>query len=180
VSGRGLWPCGTLGKLHGLRGEFYLNVAVDGLERLERGTEFFLACPAGRGAAGEERLVPCTAMRAGGTDQRPLVLLDLAGTREQALALQGCELLAAGGDLDERPHYVVGDLLGLRVETASGRMLGEVDDVLETPAHEILQVRTPQGAELLVPLVDELVEVDEAAGVARVVDGLLDEPEEDA
>jgi 16S rRNA processing protein RimM len=173
VSGRGLWACGTLGKVHGLRGELYLNLAVNGLLHLERGTEFFLHCV--RGGEGDERLLPCEVRRAGGTDQRPLVLVDLAATRDEALALQGCELLAAGGELDELPHYVVGDLLGLPVETVSGTALGTIEDVLETPAHEVLRVRAADGSELLLPLVPELVEVDEAAGVARVVDGLVDE-----
>ncbi len=92
------------------------------------------------------------------------------------MAIQGAELLAAGGDLDRLPHYRVGDLVGLRVETASGRVLGEVADVVESPAHELLDIRTPGGGSQLVPLVDELVTLDD--GVLRVVDGLLDDPDE--
>ena len=67
-------------------------------------------------------------------------------------------------------------MLGLRVETVSGSLLGEVADVIESPAHEIVQIRTPDGGSQLVPLVDELVSVDKEAGMLRVVDGLLDEP----
>jgi 16S rRNA processing protein RimM len=107
------------------------------------------------------------------------VRLDLAQTREAAIALQGMELLAAGGELDALPFYRVGDLIGLRVETAAGRLLGEVSDVLEAPAHEILQVRAPDGASLLLPLVEELMSVDAEAGVLRVVDGLVDAPAEE-
>ena len=164
-----LWSCGVLGKVHGLRGELYLNLAPGGLERLERGERFYVDDE----GAGEPR--PCRLTRAGGTDRRPLVLLDLAATREEAIALQGHELLAAGGDLDEQPHYRVGDLLGRPVRTASGRLVGEVRDVLEAPAHEILVVRAPAGADVLIPLVDELLSLEEDGLV--VVDGLLDEPE---
>jgi 16S rRNA processing protein RimM len=103
------------------------------------------------------------------------VLLDLATTREEAIALQGLELLASGDELDRQPHYRVGDLLGLPVETASGVLLGTVRDVLETPAHEILAVRAPDGSDVLIPLVDELVTPED--GLLRVVDGLLDEAE---
>ncbi|MBE0528807.1 MAG: hypothetical protein IH629_06360, partial [Thermoleophilia bacterium] len=96
---RSLWTCGVLGKAHGLKGELYLNLVPDGLERLRMGTDFYVA---GEGA-GEPR--PCAITRAGGTDRRPLVLLDLAATREQAIALQGFELLASSEELDEQPHY---------------------------------------------------------------------------
>ena len=177
---RGLWACGILGKVHGLRGELYLNLSPDGLEHLRLGAEFYVARPDQDVPEGAERLVPCAVARAGGTDRRPLVRLDLAPTREAAIALQGMELLAAGGELDALPFYRVGDLIGLRVETAAGLLLGEVGDVLETPAHEILQVRAPDGASLLLPLVEELVSVDAETGVLRVVDGLLDEPAEES
>ena len=169
MSESALWSCGTLGKVHGLKGELYLNLSPGGLERLRLGTRFHVA---GEGA-GEPR--PCAVTRVGGTDRRPLVLLDLAATREAAIALQGLELLASGDELDEQPHYRVGDLLGAAVETASGRLVGSVSDVLETPAHEVLAVRGPDGDEVLIPLVDELVSLED--GVLRVVDGLLDETE---
>ena len=162
-----LWTCGVLGKVHGLRGELYLNLAAGGLERLELGTRFFIA----EEGVGEPR--PCAVTRAGGTDRRPLVRLDLAATRDEAIALQGLELLAAGDALDARPHYRVGDLLGLRVETASGRAVGVASDVLESPAHEVLVVRAPSGPDVLIPLVDELVTHD--GDVLRVVDGLLED-----
>jgi len=165
--------------VHGLHGELYLNLSPEGLERLSKGADFFVARPDEDAAEGAERLIPCAVTRAGGTAQRPLVRLDLARTREEAIALQGMELLAAGGDLEALPFYRVGDLIGLRVETAAGHLLGEVSDVLEAPAHEVLQVRTPDGASLLLPLVEELVSVDAAAGVLRVVDGLVETPAED-
>jgi 16S rRNA processing protein RimM len=164
-----LWSCGTLGKVHGLKGELYLNLGPGGLERLQLGERFFIS----REGAGEPR--PCVVTRAGGTDQRPLVVTDLAATREAAIALQGCELLATGDELDGRPHYRVGDLLGLPVRTASGRLVGEVRDVLESPAHEILAVRAPDGPDVLIPLVDELLSLTDDGLV--VVDGLLEEPE---
>lgn len=170
-----LWSCGTLGKVHGLHGELYLNLAPRGLDYLDLGTRFYVA-PSSSAGGDADRLVPCVVTRAGGTDRRPLVRLDLASTREQAAAVQGAELFAAGGDLDLLPHYRVGDLVGLKVETVSGRLLGEVADVVESPAHEVLDIRTPEGGSQLVPLVDELVTLE--GDVLRVVDGLLDDPDE--
>lgn len=167
MSDPSLWSIGTLGKVHGLKGELYVNLAPGGLERLELGERFYLVAE----GAGEPR--PCAVARVGGTDQRPLVLTDLASTREQAIALQGLELLAAGDELDEQPHYRVGDLLGLSVRTTSGHLVGEVRDVLEAPAHEIVAVRAPDGGDVLIPLVDELLTLQD--GVLVVIDGLLGE-----
>jgi 16S rRNA processing protein RimM len=173
MSTPGLWACGILGKVHGLHGELYLKLAPDGLRCLSLGTQFFVAAKDEHVPEGAERIIPCAVTRRGGTDQRPLVRLDLAGTREEAITLQGMELLASGVELDALPHYRVGDLLGLPVETAAGRHLGEVSDVLEAPAHEILQVRTPDGSPLLLPLVDEIVTVE--GGLLRVIDGFLED-----
>lgn len=167
-----LWSCGVLGKVHGLHGELYLSPASEGVEWLELGERFFVGPPANSSSAEPS---PCRVERVGGTDQRPLLRLDLATTREQAIALQGRELFASGEALAARPHYRVGDLIGLRAETADGVDLGVVADVAQTPAHELVVLKTADGKELLVPLVDELVEVDLEAGLLRVVAGLLDD-----
>jgi 16S rRNA processing protein RimM len=169
----GLWACGIIGKAHGLRGQVYLNLAPAGLQRLSVGTQFYVARTDAQAPEGAERIIPCAVTRTGGTDQRPLVLLDLAQTREEAIALQGMELLASGAQLDAVPHYRVGDLLGLPVETTAGRRVGAVSDVLETPAHEILQVRGPHGQTVLLPLVDEVVTLGD--GVLRVADDFLED-----
>jgi ribosomal 30S subunit maturation factor RimM len=163
------WVCGTLGKVHGLGGEMYLNLAPGGLAYLTRGERFSVSDETGGG----ER--PCAVMRAGGSDARPLVTLDLAASREEAIALQGLTLLASGGALRTLPHYRVGDLIGCAVrEEGSGAALGEVSDVLTAPAHEILELRPPGGGPaLLVPLVEELVWQDEPGGLT-VRAGLLD------
>ncbi len=163
------WVCGTLGKVHGLGGELYLNLAPGGLEYLTRGERFRVSDE----KAGVER--PCAVRRAGGTDARPLVALDLAASREEAIALQGLTLFASGGALDALPHYRTGDLIGRAVrEEGSGAALGEVSDVLAAPAHEILELRPPDGGPvLLVPLVAELVWPDGSGGLT-VRAGLLD------
>ncbi len=163
------WVCGTLGKVHGLGGRLYLNLAPGGLGYLDAGVRFVVCDERG----GEMR--PCILRRAGGGDARPLIELDLASSREEAVALQGLTLLASGGELDEIPHYRTGDLIGRRVrEQGSGAGVGTVSDVLASPAHDILEVRLSSGgSSLLVPLVRELVWEDDDGGLT-VRAGLLD------
>ena len=165
-----LWSVGVLGKVHGLKGELYLNLAVDGLQRLEAGERFFL--PPGRAP---ESPVPARSRAWAARTSAPSLSPTLRPREKRPSPCRGSSFLASGAGLDQQPHYRVGDLVGLPVRTASGRLLGEVSDVLEAPAHEILAVRAPDGSELLLPLVDELVRLTDDELV--VVDGLLDEPE---
>jgi 16S rRNA processing protein RimM len=162
----GLWPCGVLGRPHGLHGEIALGPLPDGVSYLEQGTEFFLS----RG--GEDEPVPVRLERIGGSDRRPLLRFDGIDSRDQAATLSGSLLLAAGGPLDELPQYVVGELIGLRA-VCGDRELGVVADVLQGVVHDILQIAGDDGVEVLVPLVDELVTVDEDAGLVIVREGLL-------
>lgn len=175
MSAPGLWACGSLGKVHGLQGELYLNLYPGGLEYLHRGTRFWVAGVSDAAVEASESPRECLILRLGGTDRRPLVRLDLAASREQAIALQGRELLASGDELDAIPHYSYAGLIGLRVETTGGRFLGTIRDIVQTPAHEVLEIEAPGEGAVLVPLVDELVTIDAEAGVARVIEGLLDE-----
>ena len=161
-----LWPCGTLGRPHGLHGELYLELLPDGLHYLAAGEEFFVVSEGG----GEPSSVRVS--RAGGDDRHPLLRLEGVETREQVAAFSGRLLAAAGGDLDDIPAWRVGDLIGLRAD-CGGRDLGVVTDVMQAVASDILKIEAPGSEAVLVPLVDELVQVDLEAGLLHVRDGLL-------
>lgn len=160
-----VWPCGTLGKAHGLHGEIYLELLPHGLEYLEAGERFALS------RDGEEPL-PIEVRRVGGDPRRPLLRLGGVETREAVIALSGSLLLASGGTLDELPAWRGGDLLGLRAEY-EGRGLGVVSDILQAPAADVLEITAPDGEKILVPLVEELVTLDLDGGRLVVREGLL-------
>jgi len=96
------------------------------------------------------------------------VLVELLGvdTVEAAEALRGATVWMARADLPplETGAYYVADLIGSRVETVAGKVLGELSDVLETGAADVYVVRGEAG-EVLLPATREVVrEVDVAAG----------------
>jgi 16S rRNA processing protein RimM len=161
-----LWPCGTLGRPHGLHGEQYLELLPNGLEYLTAGEEFFVLSDGG------EEPSPVRVSRAGGDDRHPLLRLEGVETREQAAAYSGKLLAAAGGELDDIPAWRVGDLIGLRAD-CGGRPLGVVTDVMQAVASDVLKIEAPGSEPVLVPLVDELVQVDLEAGLLHVREGLL-------
>jgi 16S rRNA processing protein RimM len=163
----GLWACGTVGRAHGLGGEFYLDLLPGGLACLSGGERFFVE------PADADAPRPVALTRAGGTDLRPIVRLDGVASREAVQGLHGAVVLAAGARLDEGvDHYPVSELVGARVLTGATE-LGVVADVLMNPAHDIIEVVAPDGAHTLVPFVADLVEVDRERCVITVREGLV-------
>jgi 16S rRNA processing protein RimM len=74
-------------------------------------------------------------------------------TPEQADALKGTDLFADRARLPSLPddEFYHADLIGLTVVDTGGAVLGRVAAVLNHGAGDILDIRTPGGAELLIP-----------------------------
>lgn len=85
---------------------------------------------------------------------RPLLKLAGIDDMSAAQALQWETLEYVGDDRPEleEDEFFIEDLIGLRVVTSDGKELGEVEDVLEMPAHDVLQI-----GDVLVPMVKEFV-----------------------
>ena len=146
---------GRVAKAHGVTGEVVVDVRTDD--------------PAGRFAAGsvlrgrkprggpERNFVIDTVREHGG---RLLVRLNGVGDRNAADELRGTLFLVESGDLppiEDPDEFYDHQLEGLAVRTVAGEALGTVTEVLHTAAGELLSVKTPEGAELLVPFVSAIV-----------------------
>lgn len=89
---------------------------------------------------------------------------DLLITREQAVEL--------GPD-----ENFIADLIGLSVVTDEGKLLGILDDVLQTGANDVYSVKTGEGKELLLPAIKECVlnvDLEKKEILVHILDGLLD------
>ncbi|HEX2015361.1 MAG TPA: ribosome maturation factor RimM [Solirubrobacteraceae bacterium] len=142
---------GRVGRAHGLDGSFYVTGARGSL--LSAGIQVAVA--------GQPRRV----VRRAGTDQHPILRVEGCESREAAQALRGKEIVvdsAAVPQLAEQEFWAE-ELEGCQVD-AAGRPMGTVRRLVELPSCEVLEVHTPGGRELLVPLVrDAIVSVDIAA-----------------
>jgi 16S rRNA processing protein RimM len=108
------------------------------------------------------------------------VILKLAGvdTRNQAEALVG---LAVEGDRVRFPELPEGEyywfqVLGLPVvNAADGALLGYLEDIIPTPAHDVYVVRQGEREVLLPAVEDVIVEINLVEGVVRAAppEGLL-------
>lgn len=87
-------------------------------------------------------------------------LVDLEGISDRSLAaeLRGKELVLDRTELDdlEEDEFYVGDLIGLEAIGDDGEGKGVVEEVVETPAHEILVLRK-EDEEIYVPFTREHV-----------------------
>lgn len=164
---------GRVGRAHGLRGQVFVEVRTDEPENRLAPGSVLLTDP---GPAG-----PLT-IDSGKVHSGKLVV-QFAGVadRTAAEALRGVFLLAEV-DPDARPEdddeWYDHQLVGLDAVRADGSPVGEVREVLHLPGHDVLAVTTPDGREVLVPFVAEIVpEVDVAANrlVVTPPPGLLDE-----
>ena len=111
---------------------------------------------------------------------KPVVRLTGIEDRNAAEDIRGMDVSIYAKDMEELPegeHYVR-DLIGCRViDTADGREVGILKDVIQNTAQSILEVETAEGRSVLIPAVDAFMRgIDEEAGIIEVelIPGFLD------
>ncbi|MDP9317246.1 MAG: ribosome maturation factor RimM [Chloroflexota bacterium] len=155
---------------HGVRGQLKLHTITSRPEHLQRVKTVFIG----------EGLTPYSLRRAA-VHKGAVMIVTLAGvdTREGAEALRGQEVYMRQSDaapLDE-DEYFLHDLPGLNVQTTAGTVVGVVKEVIETGANEVLVVTRPEGGEVLIPMIKDIVkQLDLAGGLVMIdpIPGLLD------
>jgi 16S rRNA processing protein RimM len=166
---------GRVAKAHGVTGELVVDVRTDDPDaRFVPGAQL-RGRPSKSGA--ERRFVIESVRPHGG---RLLLRLDGVADRTAADALRGTLFLVDTEDLppiEDPDEFYDHQIEGLQVRTVDGADIGKVAEVLHTAAGELLSVKTPGGAEILVPFVTAIVpRVSLADGVVEIdpPEGLLD------
>ena len=150
-----LVPVGRVGRPHGIDGAFFVEGPSDRSELYAKGSELYVD---GRPA----RVV--VSRRGGGN--RPVIKLDRPAERGVALAVPRDSLPALGED-----EYYAFQLVGLAVEEEGGRFLGRVEQVVDYPANDVLEL----DSGLSLPLVEACVRtVDLEGGRIVVAPGFTD------
>lgn len=138
---------------HGIRGEVKVESMTDFPERFARGSRVYLG-------SGTDDLAarPVEIMAARQHRGVMLVKLNIVPDRNVAETLRGQYLLipeAEAMPLGEHENYAH-DLIGLRVETTTGEVLGELKEIVFTRANDVYVVEGPSG-EVLVPALRDVV-----------------------
>lgn len=136
---------GFIGAPHGVRGTIRVRAAGTG-QHLRESIEPLID--------GRRHRI----LRARPTPKGYLVDLEGVTDRSQAVALRNKELTLDRSELDdlEEGEFYVGDLVGMTAVDEAGENLGVISEVIETPAHEILLLRS-ETKELYVPFTLEHV-----------------------
>ncbi len=167
---RDYFVVGKIVGAHGVRGEVKVSLMTDNPERFRPGARLFLE--SGEGP------VPVEVVSARPHKGMMLVKLASVPDRNAAELLQWRQLLipeAEAMPLGEHENYAH-DLIGLNVETVQGEALGEIAEILFTPANDVYVVAGPGGELLLPALRDVVLRVDLEAGkvLVKIPDGLRD------
>lgn len=165
---------GRIAKAHGVTGELVVDVRTDDPEdRFAVGSVLRGRKP--RGGPERTYVIETVRQHAG----RLLVRLTGVADRTAADELRGTLFLISTAQLppiQDPDEFYDHQLEGLSVQTVDGTAVGTVSEVLHTAAGELLSVKTPEGAEVLVPFVSAIVTaVSLAEGTVQIdpPDGLL-------
>lgn len=113
--------------------------------------------------------------------QKNMVILKLKGIddidtaetfRNRVLTVPREEL----GELPEGTYYIC-DLLGCEVFTVDGTLLGKIDDIIKTGSNDVYSVRSGEGKQILIPVIDEVmrgVDIENKKITVQPLKGLID------
>jgi len=158
---------GRIGPAHGLKGEVFVEPRTDEPER--------------RFAAGETLRTASGSLTVASSrthSGKLVVRFDGIDGRNEAEAARGTELtcLVDPSEMPEDPEeFYDHQLIGLRVETIEGEVVGDLERVQHGAAQDLLVIRTPVR-EVLFPFVAAFVPQVDVAGGRIVIDdksGLL-------
>ncbi|MGW0733455.1 ribosome maturation factor RimM [Streptomyces sp. NPDC002851] len=164
---------GRIGRAHGIKGEVTIEVRTDEPElRLAPGAVL---------ATDPANVGPLTIAAGRVHSGRLLLRFDGVRDRNAAEALRNT-LLIAEVDPDELPDepdtYYDHQLMDLDVVTTEGQEVGRVTEISHLAAQDLFIVERPDGSEVMIPFVEEIVteiDLDQQRAVIDPPPGLIDD-----
>jgi 16S rRNA processing protein RimM len=163
---------GRIARAHGIRGQVIINPETDfPAERFRPGAELFVQ----RDGSIQSVTVTAARFHAG----RPIIALSGVETVDEAQGLAGLDLRVPAHSLPGLPSgtFYRHDLIGCRVEAASGELIGVVTNVEGSAGGSRLVLADADGREVQIPLATAICTLIDPASKRIVVDppaGLLE------
>ncbi len=161
---------------HGVRGEIRVRILTDFPERLQPGKTVYL----GR-SADQQQAASLTLARVRMQDDYGIFQLEGIDNRNDVEHWRGLFLMIPINEavpLEEDEFYAY-QLIGMTLLNENGHVIGEIRDIMETGANDVLVVNSSEYGEILIPDIPGMwVELDFDQGfvTARLPDGLLPSP----
>jgi len=157
---------GRLQRVHGVDGEIAMRVLTDFPQRIRHGKQVFV------GEDYQQMIIESVRPKA------ELLLLTFKGitTRDAAQELTNLEVFVEARNLPKLPEgkYYHHQILGLQVYEGE-KLLGYINEIIETGANDVFAVRLTRGDELLIPNIPEVVlavELEEKRMLVHLLEGL--------
>ncbi len=169
------FPIGKVIKPHGVKGRIKVKYFGDDIKQFRFYRKIFLL-----DTISEHRSYEISEVKT----QPPHLILKLRGidSREEAESLCGREIFIKKSDLPklDRGEYYWFEILGMLVETESGKRLGSVKEIFPTGANDVYVVEGKRG-DIFLPAIEEVIkDVDMERGVLKVLrmEGLWENEDE--
>ena len=164
---------GRIGRAHGIKGEVTVEVRTDEPEQRLGPGAVLATEPASAG--------PLTIETGRVHSGRLLLRFEGVKDRTAAEALRNTLLIAEvdPAELPEDPEeFYDHQLMDLDVVTVDGTAVGRISEISHLPYQDLLVVKRPDGSEVMIPFVEEIVpeiDLEEQRAVINPPPGLLDE-----
>ena len=159
---------GKFRKPHGIRGEVRMTVLTDFPELIVKGRKIYV------GQNYQQYTIKN--IRWHGGDQ--LVALEELPDRTAVEIFRNVIVHMTSEDMPAPPEgeFYLHQLVDLEVVTDQGEILGRIKEVILTGANDVYLVDTPDGKEILLPAIDDVVlniDLNEKTMLVHIISGLL-------
>ncbi|MFI3209116.1 MAG: ribosome maturation factor RimM [Eubacteriales bacterium] len=165
-----LLQVGVISSTHGIRGEVKVFPTTDDLNRFKKLKEVILDTGKQQlplEIEGVKFFKKFAILKFKGIDNINDVEkykgMNLLVTREHAVKLQ-------------KDEYFIADMIGMEVYTEEGELFGTLDDVLQTGANDVYEIKNKKYGAVLVPAIKECiidVNIEDRKMVIHLMDGLI-------
>ncbi|BAP85595.1 16S rRNA-processing protein RimM [Paucilactobacillus hokkaidonensis JCM 18461] len=164
----------NIGKIintHGIRGEVKVLVTTDFPElRFKAGKHIWID-------AHESQMIEVVIKSV--RKQKQFLLITFVDLEDINLIekYKTCDLMVTQDEQQSLPkgQYYYHEIIGLNVETEAGEQLGTISEVLAPGANDVWVVKRPQQADLLLPVIDDVVkkvDLENKRVVVELMEGL--------
>jgi 16S rRNA processing protein RimM len=141
---------GTITKVHGFEGAVTVKTEINLSENIPRGEPVFLQI--------EGRPVPFFIEYTDTVRPGQLILkFEDYNSDEKVREFVGCDVLISHEAASEENREDLSNLLGFTIISDIGDLVGVISEIIPNPGQVLLEVTSPEGRKLLIPLHEDLI-----------------------